>query len=323
MISVAAIAVRVIMGLGGVTGLDFVGEDLERFTFTQVHMGMQTRIVVYAANQAKAETACEAAYKRIADLDSIMSDYRQDSELMKLCAKSGGPIVKISPDLLRVLLRAQEMSKHTGGAFDVTAGPLIQLWRQARRSGTLPPAADIAKAKALIGWKKLTLDKKNSSAKLALTGMKLDLGGIAKGYACDEAIMVLKRHGLMSALVEMGGDVVLSDAPPATKGWTIRVPNAGPEHAPIDMVLKNCAISSSGDTEQFTVIEGVRYSHVVDPRTGRALTNRVQATVVARDGLTSDPLSTALTIVPSASRNRLLKKYPGSKAYVRILPGMG
>ncbi|MBV6458744.1 MAG: hypothetical protein HONBIEJF_01882 [Fimbriimonadaceae bacterium] len=311
------------MGVGGVTGLDVVGEDLERFTFTQVHMGMEARIVVYAPNQARAEDACEAAYKRIAEIDTIMSDYRQDSELMRFCDKAGGGRRKISPDLFRVFARAQEISKLSGGAFDITSGPIIRLWRQARRTGKLPSASEIAAARRLVGWKHLTLDPKASAAKLALPGMRLDLGAIAKGYACDEAVRILKGQGLTSALVEMGGDLVLGDAPPTTKGWRIRVPNAGREHAPADMVLKNCAVSSSGDTEQFTVIGGVRHSHVVDPRTGMAITNRVQATVVARDGLTSDPLSTALTIVTPSSRNRLLKKYPGAKAYVRVLPGMG
>jgi len=310
------------MGFGGVTGLDSVGEDLERFTFTQVHMGMTARIVVYAPNQAKAETACEAAYKRIAEIDSIMSDYRQDSELMKFCAKAGGPAMPVSKDLYRVFERGLEVSKHSDGAFDITAGPIIRLWRQARRNGKLPKAAEIDSAKSKSGWRNLILSKRDTTARLAIAGMQVDLGGIAKGYACDEAVRVLKKHGLKSALVEMGGDLVLSDAPPGTKGWTIRVPNAGVEHAPVDMQLKNCAVSSSGDTEQFTVIEGVRYSHVIDPRTGLALTNRVQATVVARDGLTSDPLSTALSIVPASTRDGLLKHYRGARAYVRTLPGM-
>ncbi len=149
--------------------------------------------------------------------------------------------------------------------------------------------------------------------------MRLDLGGIAKGFADDEAQKVLKSHGITRALVEMGGDIVVSGPPPDTNGWTIRVQNAGDEKGPADMKFANCAISSSGDTEQYVVIAGKRYSHVVDPYTGWALTSRVQATVIARDGLTSDPVSTAITLLDPNGRERLLKAFPGTKIYVRRL----
>src|SRR5579862_5301967 len=127
-----------------------------------------------------------------------------------------------------------------------------------------------------------------------MPGMRLDLGGIAKGYADDEVQKVLKQHGIKRALVEMGGDIVVSDPPPGSKGWEILVPNAGIDHAPDKLYFANQAISTSGDTEQFVVIGGVRYSHVVDPHTGQALTSRVQVTVIAPDGLTSDPLCKAI-----------------------------
>src|SRR5438034_992300 len=150
--------------------------------------------------------------------------------------------------------------------------------------------------------------------------MKPDLGGIAKGYAGDEAQRVLKQHGISRALVEMGGDIVVSGPPPGTEGWTIRVPNAGTDDKPVDMRFADRAISSSGDTEQSVVIGGRRYSHVLDPRTGQALTSRVQVTVLAPDGLTSDPLSTALCVLGKEAGDRLLKQYAGTTAFVRVLP---
>jgi thiamine biosynthesis lipoprotein len=178
--------------------------------------------------------------------------------------------------------------------------------------------------------------------------MKLDLGGIAKGYAADAAQRVLQQHGITRALVELGGDIVVSGPPPGTEGWTIRVPNAAgsgdrrqagtrgagdgdsEEHPlrlspvacrrPTDLRFAHRAISTSGDTEQFVVIGGRHYSHVVDPRTGQALTNRVQVTLTAPDGLTSDPLATALSVL-GGKGTRLLKAYPGTTAYVRVLAG--
>ncbi|MEZ0327770.1 MAG: FAD:protein FMN transferase [Fimbriimonas sp.] len=286
---------------------------LTRFTFTEYHMGIDARLVVYAPNEQTARSACESAFKRIAELDAIMSDYRQDSELMRLCGSAGKGAIPVSPDLFRVLDKAQTIAKQTDGGFDVTVGPLIQLWRKARKEQKLPNAADIEKAKKVVGFKKLHMNPKTSTATLDVPRMRLDLGGIAKGYASDEALKVLRSQGIQSALIEMGGDIVLGAAPPRREGWNISVPNAGQ-----NMFLKDCAISSSGDTEQYVEIGKTRYSHVVDPRTGYGLTQRKQATVIAPDGFTSDPLSTALTLVAQKRREALLRHFPGVRTFIKI-----
>ncbi len=280
-------------------------------------MGIDARLVVYASSKTVAENACIAAFAKMAELDAMMSDYRKDSELMLLCDRPAGSEVKVSSELFTVLERAQEVSERTAGAFDVTIGPLVRMWRKARKAKVLPTQAEIAEARALVGWKKMTLNRQDRTVKLALSGMKLDLGGIAKGYAGDEAQKVLKKFGIKCALVEMGGDIVVTAPPPGTKGWKIKVPNADGQP---EMTFSNCAVSTSGDTEQSTLIDGKRYSHVVDPRTGVALTNRVQITLIAKDGLTSDPVSTALSLVSEAERTKLILSYPGTRGYVKILP---
>lgn len=297
-------------------------DALTRFTYTEYLMGVDARIVVYAPDKATAERACTAAFARIADLDSMMSDYRIDSELMRLCDKAGGPAVKVSPELFKALQRAMEVSRLSDGAFDVTVGPLVRLWRKARKAGALPAPDEIDQARRLVGWRKVILDRRAQTVRLAVKGMKLDLGGIAKGYADDEAQIVLEKNGIRRALVEMGGDIVVSGPPPGEDGWKIRVPNAEGGHGPVDMRFVNTAISTSGDTEQFVLIGGKRYSHVVDPRTGQALTNRVEVTVVAQDGLTSDPISTALSVVEPRKRSRLVNAYPGTKMWVRVVKGL-
>lgn len=294
-------------------------DGLQRFAYTQYHMGVDARIVVYAPNQKTAEDACIAAFARIAELDSIMSDYRVDSELNRLCARAGGPAVQVSPDLFTVLHRAQEVSRKSDGAFDITCRPIVTLWRKARKSGILPDPTEIETARKLVGWQKVTLDEKTRSVRLAVPGMKLDLGGIAKGYADDCAQNVLKKFGVTRALVEMGGDIVVTGPPPGKEGWTIRVPNAGSDQGPVDMQFSASAISTSGDTEQFVIIGGKRYSHIVDPRTGQALTNRVEVTLVAPDGLTSDPLTKTLCVLEREKADKVLKSYPGVKAYFRVL----
>ncbi|HLK14363.1 MAG TPA: FAD:protein FMN transferase [Fimbriimonadaceae bacterium] len=291
-------------------------DALSRFSYTEYHMGVDARLVVYARDRRIAETACAAAYERIAALDTMMSDYRKDSELNLLSDAAGGPPVRVSHELFKVLERAQRISRESGGCFDVTVGPVVQLWRKARKTGKLPDPPELAAARKLVGWRMVTLDPVAETVRLAKPGMRLDLGAIAKGYAADQALFSFKSHGIKQAMVDIG-DIALGDPPPGKKGWSISIPDAG--RTPALMLLSNCATSSSGDTEQHVIIGGREYSHVVDPHTGMALTNRVQATVIARDGFTSDPLSTCMTMLGPAGRKRMLKLYPGSKAFVRRL----
>ena len=299
----------------------------QRFEYSEVAMGVRARIVLYAADEASAAKAARAAYDRIAVLEQVMSDYRPDSELMRLSAKAGGPAVKVSPDLLFILGKSQELAKQSNGAFDVTVGPVVKLWRKARKAGEIPPKAEIDAARKLVGWRKLHIDPKGGRVRLDTPGMQLDLGGIAKGYGCDEAIRVLKASGIKSALVEMGGDIVVSSAPPGTNGWEIEIPNAPRKGtdtisrhkmclSPF-LILSNAAVSSSGDTEQYVEIGGKRYSHIVDPRTGLGLTDRIAVTVVAPNGVTSDGLSTAISALGEIKGRTLAKTYPGVTAYIR------
>lgn len=279
-------------------------------------MGVRARMVVYASDKSAAEDACRAAYNRIAYLEDIMSDYRPSSELMRLCTKAGGDPVPVSGELLDILVRSDELSRRSDGAFDVTIGPVVKLWRTARKSGILSSQEQIDSARKLEGWRKVIINKRKSTVRLETPGMQLDLGGIAKGYACDEAIRVLKEHGIKSALVEMGGDIAVSGPPPGKKGWEIEITNASdPAHKKI--VLYNAAISSSGDTEQFVDIEGKRYSHIADPKTGLGLTTRTAVTIIAPDCTTSDGLSTAVSVLGEEKGQELVKTYPGVSVYVR------
>lgn len=290
-------------------------DPLPRFEYDEIAMGVRARIVVYAPEE-KAVKACRTAYDRIAVLEEIMSDYRPDSEIMRLCAKAGGPAVSVSKDLLYILSVSQKLSQKSNGAFDVTVGPLVKLWRKARKSGVIPADDEIKAAQSKVGWKKLHIDSKSSKVRLDVSGMQLDLGGIAKGYACDEAMKVLKANGICSALIEMGGDIVVSNSPPGKSGWEIEVANA-PDPAKRQMILSNAAVSSSGDTEQYVEINGKRYSHIVDPKTGLGLTERIAVTVVAQNGTTSDGLSTAISVMGEGHSCSWGKFYPGVKVYIR------
>lgn len=289
-----------------------LASELQRFEYSEVAMGVKARIVLYAYDETSAQTAAKAAFERIAYLEDVMSDYRPTSELMRLCAQAGGPPVKVSPELFLLLRKSRELSERTGGAFDVTVGPMVKVWRAARKSGEFPSFAPLREARAKVGWRDLILDATAGTVELKTPGMQLDLGGIAKGYACDEALRVLKRHGIRRALVEMGGDIVVGDSPPDRAGWEIEIPGSDEP-----LILSNSAISSSGDTEQFVEVGGRRYSHIVDPRTGLGLTNRIAVTVIASDGITSDSLATALNVLGDEKGRELLRNYTTISAYIR------
>jgi thiamine biosynthesis lipoprotein len=289
---------------------------LQRFEFTSPHMGTTFRIVLYAEDEKTAKAAADAAFKRIAELDGIMSDYKSTSELMQLCKKAGGEPVPVSDDLFQVLTRALEISRLTEGAFDITVGPVVRLWRLARRTMMMPNADDLNRARALVGYEKVHLDAKNKTVRLTTKGILLDLGGIAKGYAARAALEVLRQHGIRHALVAGGGDIVVGDAPPGAPGWRIGIapldnPNSKPQR---HLSLTNAAVSTSGDAEQYVEIGGKRYSHILDPKTGLGLTTRMSVTVIATDGKTSDGLATGMCVLGPQRGLPVIEKIDGAAA---------
>lgn len=272
---------------------------LQRFEFSEPHMGTTVRIVLYAADEESAKSAVKAAFARIAELNAIMSDYQPTSELMRLCEKAGGDPVKVSPELFEVLTKANEFAKLTDGALDVSIGPVVRLWRRARRTREMPKAEEIKKALDLVDYRKIQLDPQGRTVQLMLMGMLLDLGSIGKGYAADAALAVLRQHGITRAFVAIGGDIAIGDAPPEVEGWKIGVaPLKNPDAAPTHYLkLKNCGVSTSGDSEQFVEIAGKRYSHVIDPKTGVGLLGRRSVTVIAPNATTSDGLDTGFCVL--------------------------
>ena len=297
----------------------FAGESaLRRFEFSQPHMGTRFQIVVYVPDAAAASRASDAAFERIARLDDTMTGYNPSSELMSLCQRAGGPPVPVSEDLFQVLATSQALSERTNGAFDITIGPVVRLWRRARRQHELPMPDELARARELVGHAKLRLDPRARTAQLLKKGMLLDLGGIAKGYAADQALVVLKKHGVMSALVAAGGDIAVSASPPGREGWRIGIaPLEAPERPPTRfLLLHDAAVSTSGDAEQYVEIGGKRYSHIVDPKTGVGLAGQSSVTVVAPNATTSDGMATAVSVLGPERGLELVRSTPGTAALI-------
>ncbi|MGC8886057.1 MAG: FAD:protein FMN transferase [Verrucomicrobiia bacterium] len=297
LLRLATILLIVLSAIGCKT--TFEDKNLKRFEFGAPRMGTWWRIVLYAPDKESAEKAADEAFKKIAALDEKFTDYYAESQLMQLCYKSGKGNVKVDEELYDVISRAIKISEKTEGAFDITAGTCVQLWRWSGRHNRLPPEEKLNAALNLVGYKKIKLNPNNKTINLTVEGMRLDLGGIAKGYGADKALAILKKHGIKRALVAASGDIAAGDPPPGKSGWVIDI-GSGEDKTNtlgIRLVLKNKGVSTSGDVEQYIEINGVKYSHILNPKTGLGLTNRIQVTVIADCATKSDPIATALCVL--------------------------
>lgn len=299
------------------------GSEPTRCEFESKHMGTTFRVVLYAPDAATARKAADAAFARVAELDAIMSDYKKNSELMRLCgafATETGPAVPVSQELFFVLTKAYELSEASDGAFDVTVGPVVQLWRLARRTQRLPDSDELASALSKVGYKKVELDAKKRTVRLLTPGMQLDLGGIAKGYAADEALKLLRqKFGITRALVAASGDITCGDPPPDKDAWVVAIAPIARGQKPRTLKLANAAVSTSGDLEQFVEIGGVRYSHIVSPKTGLGVTGRRSVTVIARRGITADSMTKAVMLMPPGKGLALVEATAGAAAYIVVV----
>jgi len=283
--------------------------QLKRFSFSQPKMGSPFNIIFYANDSVKATALAAQSFQLIDSLNDVFSDYIPNSELSKLSATAGknNTLVPVSPAMMDILLRSKEAYEKSSGAFDITIGPLIKLWRQARKENVFPEDSIIKKTLLLTGFKYLHIDTAAKTVLLTKQGMQLDLGGIAKGYTAQQVINFLKQNGIAQALVDAGGDIATSGAPPTAKGWTvgINVPETKEELLPGKIVLHHMAVATSGDVYQYIEHNGQKYSHITDPRTGYGVTSQRNVTVIAKDGATADWLATACSILPVSQAKRL------------------
>ena len=301
-----------------------VKAPLKRFEYSLPRMGTMFRIELYAVSSDQASKAAEAAFARAEELEQIMSDYRPDSELMRLAREGSAAPFPVSSDLYAVLAKSLWISQLSGGVFDVSIGPLVDLWRGARKTGRLPDRGDITKARALVDYRNIELDPARRTVFLKRPGMKLDLGAIGKGYAADQMLAVLQSQGIHQAMVVAGGEVAVGEPPPGSSGWKVGLDTADAQvgSPPCTLLLRATAVSTSGDEHQFLEVSGHRYSHVINPGTGWALEGESSTTVVARDSTTADALATAFSLMPAADGMRVAESLAGvSVLWVRRMGG--
>ncbi|MEK7766616.1 MAG: FAD:protein FMN transferase, partial [bacterium] len=286
----------------------------DRVEITHTAMGTTFRIMLYAEASAPAAAAAGRAFAEMDAVEAALSDYRSDSAIARLGAAAGGAALPVSPLTAEALRAARRFAEETQGAFDPTVAPVVQLWRAARASGRLPPADAARAAFALVGWRELEVGEQ--TARLARVGMRLDLGGIGKGFACDRALASLRGAGFARALVAAGGDHAAGDPPPGELGWRIRIDESGPV-----LTVSRCGVSTSGDSVQHADIGGRRYSHIIDPRTGRPVEGMGFVTVIAENATASDALATALSVLGPEAGLALATRRPATRARIRWRAG--
>lgn len=292
--------------------------ELQRFSQSEYLMGVEFRIDLYARSEMDAARAFKVAFTRIADLEQCMSNYRADSELSQLCrlAKTDEAI-KISTELWEVLVYAQRISHLSDGAFDVTIGRVTKLWRRARRQRELPSEQRLEEELQFVGFDKLMLNPLDQSVTISTPGLLIDLGAIGKGYAADEALKSLEKLGITQAVVNASGDVRFGAPPPNSTGWPTGIGALSAAGPPILLQPQShCAVATSGDAFQFIEIDGKRYSHILDPRTGMPIQIRSSVSVWATNGMAADALASAVSVLGPRRGQRLMRKLPDVEALV-------
>ena len=286
-------------------------------------MGTLFRITVYSHDSERAREAADSAFQRVEVLNSIFSDYLPDSEVQLLSKTSGsGQYIPISKELYDIISIAHRVSQLSGGAFDVTAGPFTHTWRDLVRQSRfdLPGQDEISDLSKAVGYEHISFHETDQAIRLEKPDMQIDLGGIGKGFAVTEIWNVMHHFGLNKVLIDAGGDILTGDSPPGRDYWILVLPvNPENDHQrPKSVKLINRAITTSGDLYQYIEIDGVRYSHIVDPETGLGVTHQNSATVIGKDASLTDALATALTVLSPEDGIAMINQLDGYEARIHV-----
>ena len=284
--------------------------QLKRFEFSENKMGSSFGIIFYHTDSAEAVQIAKECFSIVDSLNTIFSDYTSESEVGKLALETNHTDIKLSDELFAMIIRSKDGWARSGKTFDITIGTLTQLWRKVKKENRFPSEAEIKAAKALTGFKNLTINERSKTITFKKPGIRLDFGGIVPGYASQKVIDFLKTKNINIALIDASGDIVTGDAPPGKNGWTIGINLPESENDLWDkkLELKNFAVSTSGDVYRYIVHEGKKYSHIIDPRTGYGVTSQRNVTVITKFGADADWLATACSILPIKKALALAKK---------------
>ena len=284
-----------------------------KLVHTDQAMGTVVQVTIWTDDEPGAAQAAQAVFAEFRRLDAMMTTWTPDSEISKINAAAGtGKAVPVSDEAYAVIARALEVSKASQGVFDITVGAYGGLWKfDEDMDGTLPDPAEVLKRKKLVNWKDVVLDKRRHTVRLKRAGMKITLGGIAKGYAVDRAAALLDKAGFASFIVQAGGDMYVSGDKNGTP-WVVGVrdPRGARDQSFAVAPIKDHSFSTSGDYERAFVKDGVRYHHILDPRTAQPARASRSVTIMAKDAFTAAAWSKVLFILGAKQAMALVEKLP-------------
>jgi thiamine biosynthesis lipoprotein len=277
-------------------------------------------IDAYADDSETLPHILDQAFDEVDRIDRLMSHYKTDSPLSRINREAATSPVPVEPELFDFIAESIRCSRESDGAFDITVGPLMKAWGFFRGDGRLASGRDVEAARSLVGSQHLILDAEHRTIRFDRPGVELDVGGIAKGYAVDRAVSLLRARHVAAALVSAGGSTIYGlGVPPNHNGWMVAIqdPTDGRKSAR-EVELKDRALSVAGSSEKFFEVHGVRYSHIMDPRTGRPVQGVLSVAVITETGTQGDGLDDAFFVLgPVGSRN-YLQRLEGVEAFFFI-----
>ena len=296
-----------------------VQSQVRKYTFQRPKMGSPFIIMAYTDDSLKLSAAIQKAYQQVDTLNQIFSDYSTTSEISLLCKNAKkGEWYTVSAELFKILDLSLKAAKVSKGAYDVTVGNVVKLWRKARKEHQYPNQQALNIALSKTGWRHIDLqksdDSKTGKIRFHTEGVELDFGGIVKGYAAQKTIDILRAEGFSICLADAGGDLAMGENPPNTEGWSVGIslPQSDNQLLSKFLYLKNQVVATSGDMYNYLEINGKRYSHIVNPKTGVGLTHQRNVTIIAPDGALADWLATACSVLSIKKALRLVKQYRGA-----------
>ncbi|MFN7947398.1 MAG: FAD:protein FMN transferase [Blastocatellia bacterium] len=306
------------------TAVTVRGQRLVRYEDSRISMACAYSIVVYGDESQPLSRIVSDAFDEVDRIDRLMSHYKPDSPLSRLNREAALRPVKAERELFDFIAECLRYSRASDGAFDITVGPLMKAWGFFRGEGHLPTDDELAAARSRTGFHHLILNAKEQTIQFDRPGVELDLGGIAKGYAVDRAISALKQRGIKCALVSAGGSTIYGlGSPPESDGWQIEIQHPlDARKTAMTVHLKDQALSVSGSSEKFFEVNGARYSHIMNPRTGRPVEGVLSVAVLTSSGTAGDALDNVFFVAGVKRSRTLLNRFPGTEVFF-FLPEAG
>ncbi len=312
---------RVVLALGLLSPPGAAAQPLVRYEASHESMGTVFTVVAYGRDRNFLGEVVEQVFQEVDRVDAQMSNYKPESELSAINREAASHAVLVEPHLFQLLKESVRYSRETNGAFDITVGPLMKHWGFFRGRGRLPSQAEITSVLKHVGYQHIELDAAARTIRFDESGIEIDLGGIAKGYAVDQGVEILRSNSIASALVSGGTSSIYAlGAPPGERGWRVTIRDPYQARKPADaLLLRDYSLSTSGSYEKFFEIGGKTYCHIMDPRTGWPVQNMLSTTVLAPSTTESDALSKLFVLGVEGSR-RILAAHPDLTA-IFYLPG--